>query len=152
MNFGLEEMAIDHTAGIDYILQSTGQESLSTIAYSMGGAVILAAESMNSEYYFQRVDVSVLIVPAISLQYNRSPLINYLMSFPGIFDILRLFNINEFGGYNPIQGGLTHFACPVFPLICRVFTLVLVPTDPNLDDQISVNIANSHGGQGTSTK
>lgn len=116
-DFGIEEMTIDHTASIEYILQQTGQESLSTASLSSGGAIILAASSMNPEFYGQRVDVSILLVPTISFQYTPSPFYQFLISTPQFFDMLRFLNINELGRYVPDQALLTDYACTIFPMV-----------------------------------
>jgi pimeloyl-ACP methyl ester carboxylesterase len=102
-DFGIEEMAIDHIATTEYILQTTGQESLSIIALSSGGSTTIASASMNPEFFQQNVDILIVLVPDLSLQHTPSPIFQFFIATPSLFDLLRSLNIYEMGGYNFLQ-------------------------------------------------
>lgn len=116
-NFGIDEVGNDHIASIEYILQTTGRESLSTISMSIAGLTILGSESLNPDFYEQRVDVSLLLVPSVYFNDTLSPALRLGMSMPQAFDLLRMLNIHELAAYNPLMGDIAGFACTLLPAV-----------------------------------
>lgn len=106
-NFGIEELGIDHVADIDLILQETGHERLSLLAYSLGGSSTIASIAMNPSYYEQRTDILIALAPALSFINSPSLAYRLVIEMPAIFNLFRLFGIDELNGSNRVKSRLT---------------------------------------------
>jgi lysosomal acid lipase/cholesteryl ester hydrolase len=151
--FGYEEMAIDHIATTEFILQATGRESLSIIALFSGGSTTIASASMNPEFYEQRVDVLIALVPDLSMQHTPSPLFQFLIATPAFFDLLRSFGIYEFGGYNFLQTQANILTCRLFPFICQINDqLMYISNPPSGNDPVAMANYRGHSNTDSSVR
>ena len=106
-DFGLEEPAIfDYPSAIDYILDRTGQKSLSYIGYSLGTTHYFILLSKRPEYN-HKIHSGFLLGPAIHLEGQLLALSKTLAK--SFFDWLEWMEMYEFAG--SAIADLSHKAC-----------------------------------------
>jgi pimeloyl-ACP methyl ester carboxylesterase len=151
-NFGIEELALDHVANVNFILQTTGQERLSLFAYSLGGASSIASASIYADFFAQRIDVLIALAPAISFSHTPSYSYNYIINTPLMFTVLRNLGIYQISGLNTVTSGLAAFTCQLFPCICSMMDVLMENTDPSLNDPDASRYLHAQPLKGTSVK
>lgn len=106
-DFGFEQLAIDHVANIEQILEVTGHERLSLFVYSVGGATAIASAAIYPDFYEQRTDVLIAMAPAMSFRHTPSFAYVMIIDNPEIFNIFRMLGIYEIAGVNTFSSSIS---------------------------------------------
>ena len=61
----------DTPAVIDMVLKETGLEKMNYVGHSEGGSQFFAGASLMPDYYKSKLNVAVLLAPAISMKNNK---------------------------------------------------------------------------------
>lgn len=135
-DFGFEELAIDHVANTEEILQETGNERLSILANYIGASSAIVSASINPEFFEQRVDVIIALAPGMSYRYTPSFAYQFIINFPIVFNVFRILGINELATMSAFQTSFQTLTCDTMPGICATFDTLIENTDPLLNDQV----------------
>lgn len=133
---------------IDFIQeQKSSKAKVSLIGYSQGTTVVAAAAALNPDYYKEKVNIAVLIGPAIEFKYSFEP--NFVAMSKQVWfeDLLLAQNYLEFDGKhkdrtNDIMAYIQvnyAWACYLPHSICNLETL----TPAKIDSSPSVNLKRS---------
>nr|XP_053646072.1 lipase lipl-1-like [Cherax quadricarinatus]XP_053646080.1 lipase lipl-1-like [Cherax quadricarinatus] len=94
-SFSWDEMAVyDATAGIDYVLETTGESSLYYVGFSMGTTIFFALMSEKPEYN-DKVRVMVGLAPVAYLEYAKGPIIEVAQYSNDLETLFTLLGVGE---------------------------------------------------------
>ena len=140
-DFGIEEPGLyDYPASIDYILNTTNQEDLFYIGYSMGSSHYFIMLSELPEYN-QKIKAGFVMGPAVFLG-NNLPLNLATPFLTGFLEALDWFNFEELA--TRAIADLSHYTCTkggVYAFYCHFFWEMIANTD---DDEMDLRTSLIH--------
>ncbi|CAB3236653.1 unnamed protein product [Arctia plantaginis] len=109
--YSMHEIGIyDYKAVIDFILQKTGVKQLSVAAHSEGTSAFFVLASQRPEYN-KKVSVFIALAPITYIQSTGPTLTTILNLSPIIIKKLKIFDVEEFAGFNSFAKTLTDALC-----------------------------------------
>ena len=127
----------DTPAVIDMILKVTGHQKINYVGHSEGGSQFFAGASLMPDYYKSKLNVAVLLGPAISMKNNKLLILNILsiklnrVILESLMDTIRLWNIIP---YNYATNGAASLFCNLFDgRFCNLLMAIFTNEDPTVD-------------------
>jgi len=148
-DFYQEDMGLkDSPTFIDYILNKTGQETLSYVGHSEGTTQFFMGASLNPEYYAEKVNLFIALAPVGTTANIPTWFIRDAAKF---IDFLEWVLIDVFHYYNwfapmPIAVEGVVLLCDILPFVCSGLAKLLHHDGVDNSDRFDVLISNEPSG------
>jgi len=155
-DFGWHEAGLyDVTAGIDYILNTTGHTQIDYIGHSMGCSEYLVMLTMRPEYN-EKVRLGILLAPPAFMEHGSNPIFAISQWAGGIDILYHLFGRYEFLPHMEIISILGHLYCsdehPLNQYFCYNIAFILLGFTPGQLNETMLPTYLDHIPEGTSTR
>lgn len=116
-HFDLVDMANDHVAAVEFILQQTGFGQLHMYGYGTGGQALAYAISVFPDFFNPRVRDVQYVASTLTMFYTRNIVLQLGASLPGFLTALENIGITTLADTNPFVQLLSGLFCHPSPQV-----------------------------------